>query len=81
MDEIRKGLKRDVEVQRSSKGGQAELEFQSKSSWNPIRILGTVCTKIVAQITCQLHFGLYLYGFTDKRISFLMEPVSYLDSF
>jgi hypothetical protein len=31
MDEIRKGLKRDVEVQRSSKGSQAKLESQSKS--------------------------------------------------
>jgi hypothetical protein len=81
MEEIRKGLKGDVEVQRSSKGGQAELEFQSKSSWNPIQILGIVCTKIVAQITCQLHFGLYLYGLTDKRINILMELVSYLDSF
>jgi hypothetical protein len=32
MEKIRKGLKRDVEVQRSSKGGQAKLESQSKSS-------------------------------------------------
>jgi hypothetical protein len=31
MEEIRKVLKRDVEVQRSSKGGQAKLESQSKS--------------------------------------------------
>jgi hypothetical protein len=30
--EIRKCLKRDVEVQRSSKDGQAKLESQSKSS-------------------------------------------------
>jgi hypothetical protein len=36
MEEIRKGLKRDMEVQRNSKGGQAMLESQSKSSWNPI---------------------------------------------
>jgi hypothetical protein len=32
MEEIRKGLKRDVEVKRSSKGGQAKLESQSKLS-------------------------------------------------
>jgi hypothetical protein len=32
LKEIRKGLKRDVEVQRSSKGGQAKLESESKSS-------------------------------------------------
>jgi hypothetical protein len=81
MEEIRKGLKRDVEVQKSSKGGQAKLESQSKSSWNPIRIPGTVHTKIVAQITYQLHFGRYLYGWKDKRIKFPMEPVSYLNSF
>jgi hypothetical protein len=51
MEKIRKDLKRDIEVQRSNKGGQAKLEFQSKSSWNPIRIPGIVGTKIVAQIT------------------------------
>jgi hypothetical protein len=47
MEKIRKGLKRDVEVQRSSKGGQAMLESQSKSSWNPIRNPGTIGTKII----------------------------------
>jgi hypothetical protein len=30
MEEIRKGLKRDVEVQRSSKGGQTKLESQEQ---------------------------------------------------
>jgi hypothetical protein len=50
MEKIRKGLKKYVEVQRRSKGGQAKLESQSKSSWNPIRIPGTVGTKIVTQI-------------------------------
>jgi hypothetical protein len=62
MEEIRKGLKRDVEVQRSSKGGQAKLESQSKSSWNPIQISGTVRTKIVTQITYQLRFGCSIFG-------------------
>jgi hypothetical protein len=79
--EDKKGLKRDVEVQRSSKGGQAKLESQSKSSWNPIRIPGTVGTKIVAQITYQLCFGRSLYGWKAKRINFPMEPVSYPNSF
>jgi hypothetical protein len=51
MENIRKGLKRDVEVQRSSKGGQAKLDSQSKSSWNPIWIPGIVDAKIVTQIT------------------------------
>jgi hypothetical protein len=32
MEEIRKGLKRDVEVQWRRKGGQAKLESKSKSS-------------------------------------------------
>jgi hypothetical protein len=81
IEEIKKGLKRDVEVQRSSKGGQAKLESQSKSSRNPIRIPGTVCTKIVAQITYELFFGHYLYGWKDKRINFPMDPVSYPNSF
>jgi hypothetical protein len=81
MEEIRKGLKRDLEVQRSSKGGQAQLESQSKSSWNPIQISGTVRTKIIAQITYQLCFGRSLYGWRDKRINFPMEPVSYPNSF
>jgi hypothetical protein len=76
MEEIRNDLKRDVEVQRSSKGDQAKLESQSKLSWNPIRISGTVHTKIVAQITYQLCFGHSLYGWKDKRINFLMELVS-----
>jgi hypothetical protein len=60
---------------------QAKLESQSKSSWNPIRIPGTVCTKIVAQITYQLRFGRSLYGWKDKRINFPMELVSYPNSF
>jgi hypothetical protein len=81
MEEIRKGLERDVEVQRSCKGGQAMLESQSKSSWNPIWILGTIRTKIVAQITYQLRFGRSLYGWKDKRINFPMELVSYPNSF
>jgi hypothetical protein len=57
MEKIGKGLNRDVEVQRSRKGNQAKLESKSKSSWNPIRIPGTVGTKIVTQITYQLRFG------------------------
>jgi hypothetical protein len=81
MEEIRKGLKRYVEVQRSSKGGQAKLESQSKSSWNPIRIPGTVRTKFVTQITYQLRFGRSLYRWKDKRINFPMELVSYPYSF
>jgi hypothetical protein len=81
MKEIRKGLKIYVEVQRSTKGGQAKLESQSNSSWNPIQIQGTVRTKIVAQITYQLRFGCSLYGWKDKRINFPMELVSYPNSF
>jgi hypothetical protein len=77
MEEIRKGLKRDVEVPRSIKGGQAKLESQSMSSRNPIRISGTVRTKIVTQITYQLHFWRSLYGWKDKKINILMERVSY----
>jgi hypothetical protein len=45
MEKIRKGLKRDVEVQRSNKGDQAKLESQSNLSWNPIRIPWTVAPK------------------------------------
>jgi hypothetical protein len=48
---------------------------------NPIRILGTVRTKIVSQITYQLRFGRSLYGWKDKRINFPMELVSYPNSF
>jgi hypothetical protein len=81
MEKIRKGLKRDVEVQKSSKGGQAKLESQSKSSWNPIWIPRTVRTKIVAQITYQLRFGRSLYGWKDMRINFPMEMVSDLNFF
>jgi hypothetical protein len=81
MKEIRKGLNRDVEVKKSSKGGQAKLESQSKSSWNPIRIPGTVRTKIVTHITYQLRFRRSLYGWKDKRINFPLEPVSYPNSF
>jgi hypothetical protein len=79
MEKIRKGLKRDVEVQRGSKGGQAKLESQSKSSWNPIRILGTVGTKIVTQIAYQLRFGRSLYGWKAKRINLPMELVFWMD--
>jgi hypothetical protein len=76
-----KGLKRDVEVQRSSKGGQAKLESQSKSSWNPIRIPGTIDTKIVTQITYQLRFGRSLYECKAKRINFPIELVTHANSF
>ena len=69
------GLKRDVEVQRSSKGGQAKLESQSKLSWNPIRIRGTVHTKIITQVTHQLRFRRSLYGWKHRRISFPTEPI------
>jgi hypothetical protein len=81
MDKIRKGLKRDVEVQRSSKGGQDKLESQSKSSWNPIRIPGTVRTKIVTHVTYQLRFRRSLYGSKAKRMKFPMKLVSYPNSF
>jgi hypothetical protein len=81
MEKKRKVLKRDMEVQSSSKGGQAKLESQSKSSWNPIRIPGIVRTKIIAQITYQLRFGRSLYGWKDKRINFPMELASYPNSF
>jgi hypothetical protein len=74
-------LKRYVEVQRSSKGGPAKLESQSKSSWNPIQNPETVRTKIIAQITYQLRFGRSLYEWKDKRINISMEPVSYQNSF
>jgi hypothetical protein len=74
-------LPNNVEVQRSSKGGQAKLESQSMSSWNPIRIPGTVGTKIVTQITYQLRFGRSLYGWKAKKIGFPMEPISYPNSF
>jgi hypothetical protein len=70
MEKISKGLKRDVEVQRSSKAGQTKLESQSKSSCNPIWISGTVSTKIIAQITYQLCFERSLYEWKDKRINF-----------
>jgi hypothetical protein len=81
MKEIRKVLKRDVEVQRSSKGRQAKLESQSKSTCNSIRIPATVHIKIIVHITYQFCFGRSLYGWKDKRMNFSMEPVSYPNSF
>ena len=78
MDKIRKGLKRDVELQRSR---ESKLESQSKSSGNPIGIPGTVRTKIVTQVTYQFRFRRSLYGWKAKRIKFPMEPVSYPNSF
>jgi hypothetical protein len=75
------GLKRDVEGQRSSKGGEAKLVSQSKSSWNPIRIPRTVGNKIIAQITYQLYFGRSLYVWKAKRIKFPMELVTHPNSF
>jgi hypothetical protein len=41
-----------------------------------IRILGTVSTKIITEITYGLHFGCSLYGWKDKRITFRMDLVS-----
>jgi hypothetical protein len=81
MEKKRKGLNSDVEVQRSSKGSQAKLESQSKSTWNPSQIPGTVGTKIIAQITYQLRFERSLYGWKDKRINFPMELVTHPNSF
>jgi hypothetical protein len=79
--EDKEGLKERRGGERSSKGGQAKLDSQSKSSWNPIRIPGTVGTKIVTQITYQLCFIRSLYGSKDKRINFLMELVTHANSF
>jgi hypothetical protein len=76
---IRKGLKRDVEVQSSNKGGQPKLESQSKSSWNPIWIPRTVGTKIITLVTYQLRFGRSLYGWKAKRITFPMELVTHVN--
>jgi hypothetical protein len=78
MEEIRKGLKERCggakeQQRRPSQVGVLEL--------NPIRILGTVRTKILSQITYQLHFGRSIYGWKDKRINFPMELVSYPNSF
>jgi hypothetical protein len=45
-----------------------------------IRIPGTVRTKIITEITYGLHFGRSLYGWKDKRITFLMDLVSHLNT-
>jgi hypothetical protein len=52
------------------------LESQSKSSWNPIQIPGTVGTKIVTQITYQLRFERSLYGWKAMRVNFPMLLVT-----
>jgi hypothetical protein len=78
----------DKERLKQRRGGSKEQQrrpsqvgVQSKSSWNPIRISGTVGTKIVAQITYQLRFGCSLYGWKAKRTNFKMEPVTHPNSF
>jgi hypothetical protein len=43
-----------------------------------IQISGTVCTKIITEITYGLCFGCSLYGWKDKRIAFPMDLVSRL---
>ena len=46
----------------TSKGSQAELEAQSKSSSSLLRSPGAACTKINAQDAYGVRFGCSLYG-------------------
>jgi hypothetical protein len=46
-----------------------------------IQIPGTVCTKIITEITYGLRFRRSLYGWKGKRVSFLMELVSRPNTF
>jgi hypothetical protein len=75
----------DKERLKQRRGGAKEQQRRPSQvgvlGLNPIRILGTVRTKIVSQITYQLRFGRSLYGWKDKRINFPMELVSHPNSF
>ena len=50
-------MEKSLEVERSSKGIQTELEAQSKLSSSLPRSPGAVCTEIDAQVAYGLGFG------------------------
>jgi hypothetical protein len=79
--ENKEGLKERRGGAKEQQRRPSQVGVQSKSSWNPIRIPGTIGTKIVAQITYQLRFERSLYGWKAKRINFPMEPVTHPNYF
>ena len=62
MDMMTRTLGRSLEAWWTSKGSQAELEAQSKSSSSLLRSPGAAHTKINALAAYGVRFGLSLYG-------------------
>ena len=74
-------LGRSLEAWWTSKGSQAELEAQSKSSSSLLRSPGAAHTKINAQAAYRVRFGYSLYGWKDNFKELPMELVSGLNLF
>ena len=75
MEMMRRTLGRSLEAWWTSKGSQAELEAQSKSSSSLLRSPGVARTKINAQATYGVRFGCSLYGWKDNFKELPMEVV------
>ena len=71
----RKELERDLEAEKTSKGVQAELEAQPKSSSSLSRSPGAVRTKTDAQVAYGLRLGRSTYARKDKKTTFPMVLV------
>jgi len=74
-------LGRSLEAWWTSKGSQAELEAQSKSSLSLLRSPGTARTKINAHAAYGVRFGCSLYGWKDNFKELPMERVLGPNSF
>ena len=75
MEMMTRTLGGSLEVWWTSKGSQAELEAQSKSSLSLLRSPGAAHTKINAQAAYGVHFGCSLYGWKDNFKEFPMALV------
>ena len=75
MEMMRRTLGRSLEAWWTSKGSQAELEVQSKSSSSLLPSPGAAHTKINAQAAYGVRLGCSLYGWKDNLKELPMELV------
>jgi hypothetical protein len=76
-----RSMEKGMEAWRYSKGVQAKLETQSKSTSSPPRSPGAVCLKLDAQATYGVGFGCSIYGWNHNCIRLPMSPVTPQNSF
>jgi hypothetical protein len=74
-------MEKGLEALRYSKGVQAKLETQSKSTSSPPRSPGAVWLKLEAQATYGVGFGCSIYGWNHNFIRLPMALLPPQNSF